>query len=320
MTRLLAALMVVVLIAGCATDRSAGNTTETENVLTALVDSFLPDWNRPAARATVATLRLSEEDIDFSRTDSLGRDLSVERMDGTPLPFDIKVWDRRDRIGRLMIRLDSSLVAPNQRIRLRWGLPLRLPVDPRSLWKAIPDSQRLAVNSILVDDFNDGDLLSSLPDHAKWFTFHSESASVSEPAIVPAERGRSGKAIHASYSATSYRYSIIAVNLPGHRSLRALDSVSFWVRGSGQVTFAFDHIDDDANVKAWKRWPMDSTWKRISFTPADLEPGAPDSLGGNIGWNGIRDSVTKLTFLLVDGTDIWLDDIRLYGVDRDDVR
>lgn len=320
MTRLLAALLVVVLVAGCATDRSAGNTTETENVLTALVDSFLPDWNRPAARATVATLRLSEDDIDFSRTDSLGRDLSVERMDGVPLPFDIKIWDTRNRVGRLMIRLDSSLVAPDQRIRLRWGLPLRLPVDPQSLWKAIPDSQKLAVNSVLVDDFADGDLLSSLPDHGKWYTRSSESASVSAAAIVPADRGRIGSAIHVSYKATSYRYSLVGVGLPGHRSLRTLDSMSFWVRGSGKVTFAFDHLGDHPNVKAWKGWMMDSTWKRISFTPADLDPAAPDSLGGNIGWNGVRDSVTNITFLLVDGSDIWLDDIRLYGVDQDDVR
>jgi len=58
---------------GCFDDRISGNTTQTENTVTArsiLVDSVLPDWNRPAGWPTVATLRLDSSNFDFRGSDS----------------------------------------------------------------------------------------------------------------------------------------------------------------------------------------------------------------------------------------------------------
>jgi hypothetical protein len=34
----------------------------------------------------------------------------------------------------------------------------------------------------------------------------------------------------------------------------------------------------------------------------------------------VRDSITSLTFLIGGGSDLWIDDIRIYGIGRDDLR
>ena len=87
LTPLLTAAFAPLLLLGCGNERISGSTTETENVLTAVVfsvDSLISDqshfWHVP----TVATLRLDSSNVDFSQSDSLGRDLIVERMDSTP--------------------------------------------------------------------------------------------------------------------------------------------------------------------------------------------------------------------------------------------
>jgi hypothetical protein len=45
-----------------------------------------------------------------------------------------------------------------------------------------------------------------------------------------------------------------------------------------------------------------------------------NGIGGNVGWAGVRDSVTDLCLFAARGADMWIDDIRLYGIDRDDLR
>lgn len=41
--------------------------------------------------------------------------------------------------------------------------------------------------------------------------------------------------------------------------------------------------------------------------------------GGNVGWHSIRDSVNHLTLLFEGGAEMWIDDIRIQGINRTDV-
>jgi hypothetical protein len=111
----------------------------------------------------------------------------------------------------------------------------------------------------------------------------------------------------------------MGVDLGGHRSLRSLDSLVFWARGTGVVLPAFDNLDSGSGGKAWTRIVLDSTaWTRVRIRPQDLD--TADNVAGNVGWLSVRDRVGYLTFLVAGGHDLYLDDIRLYGIDRDDLK
>jgi len=317
-------ILLASLLVGCGLERTSGNTTETENMLTAVefrLDSLLSSWNRYGDGPTVATLRLDSTKVDFRHTDSLGRDLSLERADGLKLPFQVVFWDRQAQRGRLRFRVDPAMLGADARIRLRWRQPLRYWDDSAIVWKALPDSQVLALNSVLVDDFEHGVLRSRLPDSASWYAIALDSATVTSPGLVSAAKGRSGTALHLGYSTGSGKFSLLGIALAKRpRSLRSLDSIVLWTRGTGTLRIAFDHLIDSGSGggKAWAARDLDSTWTRIRLRPRDLD--SADGVGGNIGWDAVQDSVTNLTLLLTGGKDLWLDDVRLYGIDRDDLK
>jgi hypothetical protein len=311
-----------VVLASCDGQRVAGGTTETENMATARVievDSILSPWNHPGFTTTVGTLRLDSTSVDFSRAGPAGGAIAVETMDSVALPFRIVYWDASARLGRIQVRLDPWLQRSGTRFRLRWDRTDSTRSDSARVWSGISDSQRLALTSVLVSDFEQGSLVSLLPQAGVWTTSSGSPATIGDPSVVPADSGRSGHALHISYSAAIQNgYAYVGVSLGGSRNLRSLDSIEFWARGPKTiVTFAFDH-QGTTDVKAWTPRYPDSTWKRFSIRPADLDTATGN--GGNVGWTGVRDSVTTLCFFVVQGTDLWLDDVRLYGVDRDDLR
>lgn len=304
---------------GCGTDRVAGSSSETENMLARAipVDSLVSPWNHPVNGVTLATIRLDSSNFDFSKSTAAGLDVSLERADGRLLPFEIVQWDSVAARARLRVRLDSSLLAGKQRILLRWGLVRMIRTDPVAVWNAVSDTQRLEVNSVLIDDFENGTLSSLLPNGNTWYVIQNDSVRVTTvPTLVPASLGRAGAAAHFSYKQP---YSLMGLALGGHRSLRSLDSMVFWARGTGVLMPAFDNIDSGTGGKAWTHITLDSTvWTRIRIRPQDLD--TADNLAGNVGWIPVRDRVGNLTFLAAAGTEVYLDDIRLYGIDRDDLK
>lgn len=306
-------------------DRVSGNTTQTENTATArtiLVDSVLPDWNRPKDSATVATLRLNASNFDFTGSDSSGRDLAVLNENGDSIPFEIVYWDQPARLGRLQVRIDWALRLPWSRFELKWRQPLQSRSDPTAVWKAISDSQKLTIGSVLVADFENGTDTTLLPTRPVWTTSAAtDSSSVSSLDFLPAGGGRTGTALSMTYKTLGGKYAVVKTSLvvgDGARNLRSMDSLVFWAKGTkGSILFtAFDHADA---FKAWKSDTLDTAWKKIRIRPSDFIP-ASNPNGGNRGWGAVRDSVTDLTFIIYNGTSLRLDDVRLYGVNRDDLR
>jgi len=314
-------------LGGCADGRSAGSTTQTENSLAArslLVDSILPAWNRPDDAATVATLRLNASNFDFETTDPAGRDLAVTTDSGQPVPFRIVEWDRSREVGRIQVRIGSYLRSPGTRILLWRGMPLQNRSDPAGVWDVIPDSQKLAIGSVLVDNFDGTNLTSKLPSGNGWYSASTDTNTVvSSPSLASAGMGRPGKAIHISYAAKSSlgKYALIGIflgagNVP--HDLGSLDSLEFWVRGSGNLAVAFDRLPPYAKAKAWTHRSLDSNWVRLRIRPQDFD--SADGVGNNFGWDSVKHGVTNLSFIVQDGSDLWVDDVRMYGVDRDDLR
>lgn len=315
-------------IAGCGSDPVAGNSVETENTASARilpVDSILPTWNRPAG-GTVATLRFDRSDFDFAASFGDGRDLQFTRLGGAALPFFIDVWDSAAGRGRVLVRIDDSLLlADSSRIRMVWGVRQTSLSDAFATWVGLSDSTGLLANSALVDDFQDSNTTNSLPVANTWYaSAYGSSSNVSGISFDTAGLSRSGQALHVTYTAptttSTTQYVVVATYLGSKPDcLRSLDSLVFWARGSGTLYVALEHLTNSAGPKAWMHFTLDSTaWTRKSVRPSDFD--AADGEGNNYGWNVVRDSITTLTFLVKGGSNLWLDDIRLHGVNRDDLK
>ena len=83
------------------------------------------------------------------------------------------------------------------------------------------------------------------------------------------------------------------------------------------ISFAFDvFVNDDSvtsaeNIKAWGHYDVDTAWTRYTVIPSKLD--TADSNGGNVGWDAVKDRVTKLSIFGQMGTEVWIDDIEVFG-------
>ena len=317
------AAFVATCLPGC-DDRSAGNSLETENAVAARVisvDSILPYWNRPFDQATVAVLRLDRTNFPFDSVLGDGRDVVAETESRRRIPFRIVTWDSAKALARLEVRIEGALLAKGSSFLLRWDGDGIARSDSQAVWRAVPDSQVLALNSALVSDFENGGTKTPLPIGTSWYTVASESTTVTTPKVVQDTIGWAGKVMQVNFSAdtTKYRFVVLGIDLKKPRSFRTLDSIVFRARGTGTITVALDRLGPgSANSKAWVHFPLRQPWRRFVVKPSTFLPASP--VGDNIGFEAIKDSVTNLTFLLGGGPDLQIDDIRVHGLNRDDFR
>ena len=323
----LAGLATCLALQGCFDDPVAGNTTQTENTVTArsiLVDSVVSDWSHTWGFTTVATLRLDTSNFDFRRSDTAGRDLAVQNELGDSIPFNVTNWDNAAKSGRIQVRIDWPLLAPGARFLLRWAQPIQHRSDAVAVWRGFPDSQKLALTSFLLDDFEGTSITSRLPSGNSWYKAVSDSTvTVTQPALVSAGNNRQGKAIHIGYSVpvNNGNYALLGLVLGSNadpRKLRGMDSLVFWTRGSGKLSIAFDRLRPHTLAKTWTHRMLDTAWTRIRLRPQDFD--SADGIGNNVGWNATCDSVTHFSLMVSGGSDLWVDDVRLYGLNRDDLK
>ncbi|HNY31947.1 MAG TPA: hypothetical protein PKO15_13760 [Fibrobacteria bacterium] len=314
--------LATILIEGCAFDRSAGNSMETENSVTARslsVDSLLYTNLVFDTGLTVATVGLNPRTFDFSLADSNGQGIAFTRESGEPIPFEIHYWDSKAKMGSVRVRIERELRFSKSRILLRGGMGHRAPrSDSLSTWKGISPSLQQKLTSVLVDDFEDANTTTRLPIPTSWRAGTVIGYTYTNPVNVGAGRGRSGQAMYFTYTAPLPEYGVVATPMNGPRSLRGLDSVVFWARGNGKVWVAFEHLTGNSGPKAWTSMALDTGWNRYCVRPQDLDP--PDGTTSNVGWEAVRDSVTDLSFITQGGNEIYLDDIRLHGITPNDLR
>lgn len=317
--------MCFAFLAGCADDRSAGNSIETENSVAARVlriDSIIGGTSTKTGNsAVVITLRLNSLNFSFSRSSTDGRDLRIETSGGDAIPFRIVFWDSVANVARVQVRLDSALLASGQGIRLCWGTQQPKPLsDSVATWSGFTASQMAMLTTTLVDDFEDGDDITALPWKYPWrSSLSAKNASLSW-SIEDAAHGRSGKALRARFTADSVN-SWVLVGVPfgaSHHVFRSLDSIVFQARGKGVLTVALEHLDGALGPKTWKSIILDTAWKRIRIRPSDFD--SADGVGQNLGWERVRDSVTDISFFGWTGSEFQVDNILLHGIVPDDLK
>lgn len=326
--RRIAALSLLSLLAACGPDRVAGgNGTSTDNVVTARllsvdsIASVLPDGDTGAYPLFVA---IDSGVIAFDSAHPDGRDLRVTDSDNNPLSFDLRQWDAVTHHGRVWVRLPRFKRGSNQMITLKVGRDSTIPrTDSAATWNAIPDSVRRKVSSILLSDFETDSTRLNLPCRCNdWYTSASDAAMIdtAKTGIESAGRGRSGHAFHLAYSgAIMPSWALVGSQLgkrPFHR-FSGLDSITFWARGSGYLRIALENRFDLYNLtKAWQIYGVGTEWVRYSVKPSDFMQMELYSYG----WEIVKDQVNTLTFFAQNGTDLWIDDVRLHGISPAEVR
>jgi hypothetical protein len=329
------AILLALAGTGCQEQRSTGTSTETENAIVARsfpVDSILPSVSGNEDGAVVATVRLDSSNYDFSATRADGRDLDVVDQSENPLSFDLLAWEPSLSRGRLRVRIDPWNREHGAKLLVRTGLPAANRSSSAAVWRGIPADLRIAWSSILVDDFEAGNLLHNrLPDSSFWYL----GGAVMNSGLVAADNGRSGSALHVGCNTnqcTSERGLLAATQISrSFRSFRALDSLELWAKGTGRLWVTFESLDSvqmgrmargriDSILprRAWTARNLTSSWTRIVVRPEDFDPA--DNQFGNVGWLALRDSINYLVFHLDSGTGMWIDDIRFHGIVKDDLR
>ncbi len=163
------------------------------------------------------------------------------------------------------------------------------------------------------DDFEDGVDL--------WMPAASKNGEVKLD-LVSAGRGRKGKVAHfvcERDSAADWDWALIGRELGGFVDMSDLDSISFWARSSvkSQISFAFDmlvnsdSVTSSENIKSWAHFNVDTAWTRVVVSPSKLD--TADSNGGNVGWDAVKKRVTKISIFGQMGTEVWVDDIEVFG-------
>ena len=140
--------------------------------------------------------------------------------------------------------------------------------------------------------------------------------------VTSAGHNRKGKVAHfvcERDSAADWDWALIGRDLGGFVDMSELDSIRFWARGSvkSRISFAFDVlVNSDSvtsadNIKSWRHFEVDTAWTRYTVIPSQLD--TADSNGGNVGWDAVKKQVTKISIFGAMGTEVWVDDIEVYG-------
>ena len=165
-----------------------------------------------------------------------------------------------------------------------------------------------------------------------WYTSVSRYADAELDGVKDVD-GRKGMVAHFEYmNDSNANWTLMGHSLNGIKDMSELDSVVFWARAAlpdstQWISISFDVLLDSAaldstgyeNGKAWVHLALDTTWQRYVVTPEDLIEPDEHHIGGNIGWDAVKDHVTTINFFgggVTKGTpyELWLDDITIYGV------
>ena len=154
----------------------------------------------------------------------------------------------------------------------------------------------------------------------------------SEEGFVEAGAGREGTAYHWTSNSPNGRWAFFGVFICHSDTpcdLQGLDSAEFYIRGKGRYSFSIESLGDSTfNGKAIYHDTLivDSasgrndaeTWIRKVVRPSDFIAG--DSSWANLGWELVSQKVTTLTIATYGEAEIWIDDIKLYGIKPSDLK
>lgn len=183
------------------------------------------------------------------------------------------------------------------------------PVDPvekvDSLETEIPEPVEDTLNYFLLDDFEEG-----------IFAWYRSSSRYATATITSEEAGlgRSGFAAHFSYSNDSlYNWTLMGHLFNEPKDFSTLDSIRFWARGDDLLSLSLDkYIDSLDHGKTWLKVKLQNEWKQYVIVPSDFSEA--DSIGGNVGFEAVKNSITNINFFGGTGSEFWIDDVEIFGV------
>lgn len=141
-------------------------------------------------------------------------------------------------------------------------------------------------------------------------------------AIVDAGAGREGKAFHWTTSGETGHWSFLGLWMCSSSNpcdFSVIDSIEYYVRGTGSYSFNLETIIEGSTGKAVFLDTLQGAeeWERVVIRASDFMEG--DSTYGNMGWDFVSKRVTNIAVPAYFDTEIWIDDIKFYGVRRKDV-
>ena len=239
----------------------------------------------------------------------------------------------------LTLRLDStnfnfmeSLADTADTWTLEWGDPdVTAPEKKVNVWKGISDSLWYELNPIEIFNFESGSSLSDLPSPLKrdsWYVqFHkvdtlTDSVTVSflnSSTSITEAANWLGKVLHIDYTVTYPDIVVFGTRLTRHpHDWSRMDSLVVWLRTDGDFEIILETLDEDVNYKASYKGKGKGLvdWTRYCIKPEDFTYTIRDYHG----WDLVRNKITNFTVFTYNSTELWLDNIRAYGVNRDDLK
>ena len=287
------------------------------------LDSTVSDWMRPIAESTVVFVRLDSANFDFSETMKNGNDIRITDQSGNRLAFKKAFWNDSLQQAELQIRINGTSNVEN--LVMYWGKTAALDASADDVWAGLPDSLVTALHSVKIIDFDKQKLISAFnySDGTRDWYFNPQDTNVT---TTPSRENvqdafefndeRQSYVFHwKSTSKKKGKWSMIGTRINRNpSSLESIDSIAFYAKGKGELGFAIEVLDEPTGKTKYVDY-LDSNWKRFSFTPNDFVAG--DGEFGNMGWDFVKPRVTTITIWIVDDSEMWIDDVILYGVNRD---
>lgn len=288
------------------------------------VESLVSEWMKPIADSTVVFLRLNSSNFDFKETMSNGNDLRFADLAGNLLESEVAAWDDSLENGIVRIRLNGSAYIDS--ICMYWGKTAAADINSKNIWEGLSDSLYTELNSLKLIDFESKKLESAFEyseGRREWYFEPQDSNVTTTPTIENVEEGFEeikgrGYVFHwQGHSEAKSKWSMIGSLISQKpANFEGLDSATFDAKGNGLLGFALEVMDEPTG-KAKYEAQLDSNWTHYSFTPEEFVKG--DGQYGNMGWDFVKPRTTTITIWIVSESEIWIDDVRLYGINRDDV-
>lgn len=289
--------------------------------------NLISSWMRPISIPYVLVMRLDSTNFDFSQAKEDGSDIHLLDADGKELPIEIDGWDTSIHSATINIRIEDFKDTVGV-WTLEWG-DIYAPAQKKSnVWNGISDSLMYELNTIEIFNFDSNSYKNDLPaplTRNTWYLQAEEGATLTDTAVAK-DYHKSlqkdplgvlpGLSAHFEYKAEHPEYILMGTRLTNHpHDFSRLDSVIVWIRGDGEFEIILETLDDELNYKCSHKGTALPIWQRLVLTPEDFDYKIRDYHG----WDVTRNKITNFTIFGYNGSELWVDNVRLYGVNRDDL-
>ncbi len=289
--------------------------------------NLISSWMRPLKAPYVLVLRLDSTNFDFSQAQEDGNDIHLLNSDGKELPIEIDSWDATIQSAAINIRIDD-LDDTLGVWTMEWGDIYEPAQEQVNVWKGLDDSLVYDLNSVEIFNFESGstnnDLPAPLQQEICYIQIHTTdsltdsvtaTSLLTNLALQKDTTIRGGTVLHVNYSANYPDLMLVGTHLTSTpHDFSRMDSLVVWLKTDGDYEVILERLGGDKNYKCSYKSKGTSKWQRLSLKPEDFSYKIKDYHG----WDITRDKITNFTVFGYNGTELWLDNVRIYGVNRDD--